>query len=138
MNNKKARSFVVIMIVIALSALALRVSMGELISINCAQNESSAQSTLKLICAALENYAKDNQGVYPAKFSVLTQSQPPYLDKDYIKESPVKGYIYDCSRLDATGYNCYAFPARCKLTGKAAFNVSTGSLLISEDCDKKE
>ena len=128
----------VIMVVIALTALALRMIISEIINVTSAQNEASAQSTLKLISTALENYAKNNQGVYPLKISVLTQSQPSYLDKDYIKQSPVKGYIYNCSRLDATGYSCSAFPARCKLTGKTVFTVTTGSLLISEGCDKEE
>jgi len=138
MKNEKARSFVVIMIVIALSALALRMLISEVINVTCSQNESNAQSTLKLISTAFENYAKNNQGVYPPKVSVLIQSKPPYLDKDYIKQSPIKGYSYNCSRLDAAGYSCYAFPVRCKLTGKVVFNVTTGSLLISEDCDTKE
>lgn len=138
MKNNKARSFVVIMIVIALSALALRMVISEIIDVTSAQNEASAQSTLKLVSTALENYAKNNQGAYPLKISVLTQSQPSYLDKDYIKQSPIKGYQYNCSRLDAAGYSCYAFPTRCKLTGKVNFSVTTGSLLISEDCAAKE
>jgi len=138
MKNNQAKSFVVIMIVIALSALGLRMLIGEVINLTCSQNESSAQATLKLIAAAFENYAKDNQGVYPAKISVLSQSKPPYLDKDYIKQSPIKGYRYNCSRLDAAGYSCQAFPTRCKLTGKVDFSVTTGSLLISEDCDLKD
>ena len=128
----------VIMIVIALVALSLRVLIGRFISVTSSQNESNAQSTIKIISTALENYAKDNHGVYPQGLSVLTQSKPAYLDKDYIKQSPVKGYIYNCSRLDATGYSCSAFPARCKLTGKTVFTVTTGSLLISEGCDKEE
>jgi type II secretory pathway pseudopilin PulG len=138
MMNKKAKSFVVIMMVIALSALALRMLVGEFLSVTSSQNESNALSTLKLISAAFENYAKDHQGNYPDKLPVLIQSKPPYLDKDYIKQSPLKGYIYNCSRLDAAGYSCYALPARCKLSGRSNFTVSTGSLLISEDCDTKE
>ncbi|MDD5197027.1 MAG: hypothetical protein PHV92_05355 [Candidatus Omnitrophica bacterium] len=138
MKNKKARSFVVIMIVIALSALFLRVVADKAIRLTCSQNESNAQSTLKLISTALENYAKDNRGVYPDKISVLTQSAPAYLDRDYVKQSPIKGYGYSCSRLDSGGYSCHALPTRCKLTGKTIFTVSTGSLLISEDCEKKE
>ncbi|MFA5062651.1 MAG: hypothetical protein WC578_01070 [Candidatus Omnitrophota bacterium] len=138
MRNNKGRSFVVIMIVIALSALALRTIINGIINVTSTQNEANAQSTLKLVSAALENYAKNNQGAYPAKFSVLTQSQPQYLDKDYIKQSPVKGYSYNCSRLDAAGYNCHASPVRCKMTGKVNFSVTTGSLLISEDCADKE
>ena len=138
MKNTRAKSFVVIMIVIALSALALRMLIGEIISVTCSQNESNAQSTLKLISTAFENYAKDNQGAYPLKISVLTQAKPAYLDKDYIKISPLKGYTYSCSRLDAAGYSCQAFPNRCKLTGKVKFSVTTGSLLISEDCGASE
>ncbi|MFH0855053.1 MAG: hypothetical protein V1869_00845 [Candidatus Omnitrophota bacterium] len=138
MKNNKAKSFVAIMIVIALSALVLRVAISKIINLVSAQNESNAQSTLKLISTALENYAANNQGAYPLKIAVLTQSQPQYLDKDYIKQSPLKGYRYSCGRLDASGYNCYAFPTRCKLTGKVDFSVTTGSLLISEDCAKKE
>ena len=127
-----------IMIVIALSALALRVLAGEAIRVTSAQNELSAQSTLKLISTAFENYAKDNQGAYPAKISVLLKSEPPYLDKDYLSQSPIKGYNYNCSRLDAAGYSCHAIPTRCKLTGKLEFSVTTGSLLITEDCDTQE
>ena len=138
MKNSQARSFVVIMIVIALSALLLRVVADKFISVTSSQNESNAQATLRLISTALENYAKDNRGVYPGNISALTQSRPAYLDRDYIKQSPIKGYSYNCSRLDAGGYSCQALPTRCKLTGKIVFTVTTGSLLISEDCDKKE
>jgi len=138
MKNKQARSFVVIMIVIALSALALRMLIGKVINVTSSQNESNAQTTLKLISTAFENYAKDNHGAYPANIAVLIQSKPPYLDKDYLKQSPIKGYSYDCNRLDAAGYSCHAFPTRCRLTGKLEFSVTTGSLLISEDCDVNE
>ena len=106
MKNKKARSFVVIMIVIALSALLLRMVADKAISLTCSQNESNAQSTLKLISTALENYAKDNRGIYPEKISILTEGMPAYLDRDYVKQSPIKGYSYSCSRLDSGGYSC--------------------------------
>jgi len=138
MKNKQARSFVVIMIIIALSALALRLLVAEVIRVTSAQNESNAQDTLKLISTAFENYAKDNQGSYPTKISVLTDAKPAYLNKDYLKESPIKGYIYTCSRMDVTGYSCHAVPVKCRLTGKLEFSMTTGNLLISEDCDTKE
>ncbi len=138
MQKNKAKSFVVIMISIALFALAVRTLASKVIRLTSSRNEANAQATLKLISAAIENYAKDNQGLYPEKIALLTQSKPPYLDKDYIKLSPSKGYSYNCSRLNSSGYSCSALPTRCKLTGKIAFNISTGNLLISEDCDKKE
>ncbi len=137
-KKEKAKSFVLIMVVIALSALLLRIIAGKIIEITSDQNEAIAQSTLKSIALALDNYARDNQGVYPKALSTLSQSEPPYLDKDYAAESSIKGYSYNCTRLDPTGYSCYAFPTKCKLTGKLAFTVTTGNLLISEDCSKKE
>lgn len=137
-KNKVARSFVTIMIVIAVVALLLRVAIEGIIKLNVAQNDSLALSTLKLISTALENYAKDNQETYPLSLAVLTQSKPAYLDRDYITQSPIKGYNYSCTRLEASGYSCYAIPLRCKITGNTVYNITTGSLLISEECSKKE
>lgn len=138
MRDKQARSFVMIMIVIAVSALLLRTGIEQLIKISITQNESNAAATLKLISAALENYAEDNQGIYPTNLSVLTKTSPPYLDKDYIIKSPLKGYSFSCPRLEPSGYSCSASPNRCNLTGRMVYTITTGSLFISEDCEKKE
>ncbi|MFH1198895.1 MAG: hypothetical protein V1650_01875 [Candidatus Omnitrophota bacterium] len=140
--NSSGKSFITIMVVIAFSALALRFTIDKLIKLSINQNESSAWETLKLISAAFENYAKDNNSAYPVNISALINSQPPYLDKDYIKQSPlmgyIKGYNYNCSRIEAAGYSCSAVPVKCGLTGKNIYNIITGGLLISEECDKKE
>ena len=136
MPNRKAKSFVTIMISIAISALLLRLAVDKLIIFNIEQNQILAQGNLKLFSTALENFAKDNKGVYPTQISQLTKDKPVYLENDYIKDSPIKGYEYDCQRLDPTGYNCQATPVNCKLTGKKIYSVSTGGLIIAEDCDK--
>ncbi|PIP21168.1 MAG: hypothetical protein COX40_00890 [Candidatus Omnitrophica bacterium CG23_combo_of_CG06-09_8_20_14_all_40_11] len=138
MEKNKGRSFVTIMIITVITALFLRVTVNELIKGNIAQNEANALSALKLISAALENYAKDNQGIFPANLSILTQTNPVYLNKDYIEESPIKGYSYSCSRLDSSGYNCSAIPVKCKTTGKIVYNISTGGLFVSENCKEEE
>lgn len=138
MKDTRARSLVVIMIVIAVFSLFLRVIIEKIIKISISQNESVAQSTLKLISTALENYANDNRNVYPGSLSVLTQSIPPYLEKNYISHSPLKGYIYSCLKLELTGYSCSATPVKCQITGKAVYSVTTGGLLVSEDCSRKE
>ena len=138
MENNRAKSFVTIMIIIATLALFLRFALDGIIKFNISQNESNAQGTLKLISAALENYAKDNHGIYPAGASLLTKSKPPYLDKDYIMQSPAKGYIYACARLESSGYSCNASPVNCKLSGNMAYSITTGSLLVSEECQKRE
>lgn len=140
MKNNCGRSFVTIMIIIAVSALSLRVLIDRLIKINIAQNESQASVTLKSIAVALENYADDHEGIYPLSLPALTESTPPYLDKDYatITQSPVKGYNYTCSRLDEAGYSCSGTPLRCNLTGTIAYTITTGGLLMQEECGRKE
>lgn len=137
-KNIQGRSFVTMMIIIAVSALVLRIAIEQVIRINIAQNESNAQGTLKLISAALENYASNNHGSFPRTLSVLIKPKPAYLDRDYILESPIKGYHYNCSRLEPAGYNCSASPVKCGLTGKIIYTVTTGSLSVSEECNKKE
>lgn len=126
------------MIVIAVSALILRFAIERIIKITVAQNESYASETLKLISAAFENYAKDHLGTYPLELPTLTQNEPPYLDKDYLTQSPIKGYDYDCLRLETSGYSCSAHPVKCNLTGKKIYTVTTGGALVSEECSKKE
>lgn len=138
MGDKEGKSFVTIMLIIAICALSLRIIIAKLIEINIAQNDSYASLTLKFISAGLENYAKNNQGIYPTNLSTLTQTKPPYLDKDYINLSPVKGYNFSCSRLESSGYSCAAIPVKCSLSGKTIFTISTGALLISEECSRKE
>ncbi len=73
MFNRKARSFVTIMIVVALSALLLRLAVQKIIIYNIEHNQLLAQVNLKLLSTALENYAKDNHGVFPSCLSILTQ-----------------------------------------------------------------
>lgn len=138
MKEKKGLSFLIIMIIIAVVSILLRFGIEKIIKINIAQNESNAQATLKLMSVALENYAKDHLGAYPTGLSILSQSNPPYLDKDYVTESPINGYDYNCLRLDASGYSCSAIPIKCKLTGQNSYTVTTGGSLTSEGCSKKE
>lgn len=138
MENKRSRSFVIIMVVIAICVLVLRFGIEELLKINMSQNESNASSTLKLISAALENFASDHNGTFPDSLSLLTKGNPPYLDKDYIAEYSHRGYNFSCARLEPTGYNCSATPIKCKLTGKMIYTVTTAGLLISEECSEKE
>jgi len=138
MNNTKARSFVTITITIAIVALLLRFGIENLIKFNIIQNEANALDTLKLVSTALENYARNNVGIYPVSLAILTQTNPQYLPIDYTVPSPVKGYQYTFSRLDPYGYSCRATPVSCSLTGKSIFTITTGGLIMTESCIKKE
>lgn len=136
--DNRARSFVMLMMIIAVFSFLLRTVIERIIKINIIQNESGAQATLKLISTALENYSQDNQGVFPASLSLLTQTHPSYLDKDYVAQSPIKGYNYSCLRLEPSGYSCQAIPVKCKITGKIIYTITTAGALVSEECGKKE
>ena len=138
MEDARGISFITLMIIIAVVSLILRIAVEQIIKVTVAQNESGASATLKLISTALENYAKDNQGAFPSNFSVLTQNNPSYLDKDYLAESPFKGYNYSCLRLEASGYSCSANPTSCKLTGTMVYTITTGGLLVWEKCESNE
>lgn len=138
MRDSLARSFVVIMIVIAVSSLLLRIAIDKIMEFSILQNESVVQSNLKLISAALENYAKDNHGVFPENLTTLVNTTPPFLDKDYISEPVIKGYNYSCPSLEAASYSCLAVPTKCRITGRKIYTVTTGGSLSYEDCSGKE
>ena len=138
MHDIRARSFVLIIVVIALLVLVLRITIERVIKTGLAQNESNASATLKLISVALQNYAKDNHDTFPSGISLLVKTNPQYLDKDYEDKSPIKGYIYSCPRLEPAGYSCSAVPLKCNLTGKMSYTISTGGLLVSEECTKRD
>ena len=130
MKTHKGRSFVTLMLIIAITALLLRIAIEQVIRFNVAQNESNAQANMKLMSTAFENYAKDHLGRYPESVLALTQASPQYIDKDYIEFSPLKGYNYTCPRLDDSGYNCYASHTHCNLSGGKIFNITTGGLFV--------
>lgn len=138
MRNSRGLSFLAIIVVIAFIGLLLRIGIEQIIRINIAQNESGALGVLKLISTALENYAKDNNGAYPLNLPILTRTKPPYLDRDYIAESPLKGYNYSCSRVDSSGYSCSAGPTKCGMNGNTVYTITTGGALSVEECEKKE
>jgi type II secretory pathway pseudopilin PulG len=133
--NKKARSFLVIILIIAFTSLFLRFFVLWVINITIAQNQSAAEETLKLIATAIENYSKDHAGAYPSHIEALIQNNPAYIDSEYIKDSS-KGYIYSWPRIEESGYSCTAVPKSCILTGKKIYKITTGGVFVSEDCGK--
>jgi type II secretory pathway pseudopilin PulG len=136
MGNKRARSFVVIMIVVSLAALILRIAIVQSVDFSITQNEASAAQILKLLSTAIENYAKDHLGVFPTSLEALTQSKPAYIEKEYINLAYQKGYNFNCLRLETSGYTCSASPARCNLSGKKIFTITTGQVMTAEECGK--
>ena len=138
MGNTRARSFVVIMIVVSLVALILRIAIVQFVNFSIIQNEASAEQVLKLLTTAIENYAKDHLGVFPASLEALTQSSPAYIEKEYISLAYQKGYNFNCLRLETSGYTCTASPSRCNLSGRKSYIITTGQVMAVEECGKKE
>ncbi len=136
--SEKGRSFLVLVTAAGLLSLLLSVLGEKVIGVVVTRNNAAAAATLKSIATGLESYGKEHEGQYPDDFSVLTKGTPPYIDRDYLMESPHNGFNYFCSRLDKTGYNCSAIPIKCGITGSKNFAVATGNLFVSEDCDKNE
>jgi len=136
--NNCAKNTVTLMLVIAIVALFLRLGFEQIIKINISRNESNASAALKSISTALENYAQDHQQAFPQNLALLTQTIPPYLDQDYLNESSIGGYQFSCSRLDDSGYSCSAIPIKCNITGREIFTVTTGAVMVSDSCAKKE
>jgi hypothetical protein len=139
MKDKKGKSFVVIMMIIATSSLVLTTAIEQLIKFNISQNEATALANLKLISAAFESYAKNNLGAFPTKTSFLVEANPAYLKKDYFNPRfRNNGYVYNCSLLQPSGYSCSSWPIKCGLNGKKIFTVTTGGSLTCAECIKKE
>lgn len=137
-ENKRGRSLITIMMIIAVLSLFLRFGIERVIKITIAQNESNARLALKMLSTALESYAHDHLGTFPTDLSILTQENPAYLDKDYLNQSPIKGYYYNCLRLADSGYSCSATPVRCNISGKVIYSITTGGLFVAEECSRKE
>ncbi len=113
-----------------------KITIDSLIKKNISYNESKVQETLKRISTALENYARDYLGIFPANLSDLVQAQPPYLDRDYVAQSPIEGYIYSYSRLAPSDYSCSAVPVKVGSTGtmgNRSFHITTGGIMESVD-----
>lgn len=137
-KNHKGLSLIALIFLTAIVSLILRFSIVEFINSTIDQNELTAQSTLKLISTALENYAKDHQGFFPTELAALSRTVPPYLDKNFNLVLSSKGYSFACPRLEVSGYNCFASPIKCNITGKSIYDINTGGTIVSEECKKKE
>ncbi len=126
-----------IMLIVAGIALVLRISIEQFMRFNMGKNQSDAVATLKLMSTAMENYARDNNGLYPESIQVLLEATPPYLDRDYVSAVPEKGYSFSCSVVTPKGYSCEGVPTRCALSGDMSYLVSTGGVLVSQKCTQE-
>jgi len=124
--SQKGFSLVEILIVVAIIALLSAIAIPNLIRAKITANEAVAQSTLKAISSALENYATINSE-YPLNTNALIGPSLPYLTKDYFVGDH-QGYNY-VAILTAYTYTVTASPAR-SISGNRSFTISTGAVLV--------
>jgi type II secretory pathway pseudopilin PulG len=124
------------MIGISIITLLAAIAIPELLKGKMTDNESAARATLKTISAALETYAAESKQGYPTDISVLTTANPPYLNKNYIADSPIQGYNYACQFLEVNSYSCNATPQHCGRTGSRIYTITTGGVFTDTDCSQ--
>jgi TM2 domain-containing membrane protein YozV/Tfp pilus assembly protein PilE len=96
--------------------------------------ETTAQTHLRLISAALENYSVDNNGNYPADEHTLLEAGSPYLSKAY-NQVTISGYTF-YEDLQPKSYKITATPQSCGVTGNKIFVIEAGGILSSYDCER--
>ncbi|MEW6075333.1 MAG: type II secretion system protein [Candidatus Omnitrophota bacterium] len=132
--QKRAFTLVEVMLVVTIIAALVAIAIPQLLRMRINANDAAAQTTLRAIASACEDYASANHGNYPAEFGALLNSTPAYLNENYTSRSR-QGYNFTCSaQMDAVGYNCSATPIECNVTGAKVFTITTGSVLTNTDC----
>jgi len=139
---RRGFTLVEIMIVVAIIALLAAIAIPQILRARLVQNEAAAQSTLRTIATALENYAASNKGQYPRDIdSQLLGATPKYLDKNYFTEyninKPFQGYFYAIINITAAGYNIVSRPQVCSVagtpgTGSKSYTITTGGVLSTD------
>ncbi len=127
-------TFIGLVMGVSIITLLAVVGIPRLLRSKMASNESSARAALRTISTALEAYASEHNRGYPVDISELTNSEPPYLNKDYIADSPLQGYSYSCESLDINGYSCSAEPVICGRTGSKRYTITTSGVLTEAEC----
>jgi len=121
-------TLVEIMILVSIITLLAIITIPNLRHFRMIANNRLAKATLQRISAEAEKYKAAN-GYFPANESALTEATPPYLDTAYCTNSPISGYIYNCSGMSTSGYTITATPVKAGNTGSTVETITTGGIL---------
>jgi len=126
--KKQGFTLVEIMIVVAIiGIITALVLIPNVLRSRLNANDSIAQTTLKTISNALENYLSSNN-TYPSDINLLTTSTPAYLNTDFFDGAAHNGFTYQTDTLTNYTYSITAVPISAS-QGTRSFTVSTGGIL---------
>jgi len=123
-NSRKGFTLVEILIVVMVIIILATILIPNIIRVRLIANEAIAQTTLKTIATALENYINDNQ-IYPTDPNNLLTAAPSYLNTDFFSGTHV-GYSYT-PKIEDYVYQITAQPVNAN-TGLRTFTMTTGGV----------
>ena len=124
--NKKGFTLIEILIVIAILAILTMIAIPNILRVRMSANDAIAQTTLKTISKAIEQFLISNS-TYPASVDELTTATPPYLNQDYFIGTRA-GFTYSSTLTPGT-YSIVATPVSVGQSGTTIFTITTGAVL---------
>ena len=123
-RKKIGYSLIELMMILVIIGLLVSIAIPNIQRAKVLASDSMAQSTLKAMSTAAENYAHENEGDYPLEITSLTGSTPPYIRKAYCDEIHY-GVTFWC----VLGGNGYLIQAHPFTSGATTFTITTGGVL---------
>lgn len=135
LKEEQGFTLVEIMVVIAIIAALVAITVPGILRSRMVANEVAAQATLKTLGTACEAYATDHSATYPTTMADLTDTTPPYFFRNIVTGDIIQSYTYTVL-FPANGYTFTA--QRRSNTGNWDYQISTGLILKRSEPGKND